>query len=70
MSEIKSEVFVQDRQNEAEMNAVVARIKEQYIHKGHKEEEIKSLQVYVKPEDYTAYYVINEIEVGRVELFK
>lgn len=67
---IKSEIFVQYRQNEAEMDAVVKRIKEQYVRKGHTEEDIETLQVYVKPEDYAAYYVINDIEVGKVELFK
>ena len=31
--------------------------------------EIKKQEVYVKPEDFTAYYVINGDAVGKVHLF-
>ena len=51
------------------MDDVLARVKAHYVAKGHKEESIEDLQVYVKPEDFTAYYVINDGIVGKVNLF-
>ena len=33
-----------------------------------KAEELKSLKVYVKPEEFTAYYVINDDVTGRIDL--
>ena len=33
-----------------------------------KAEELKSLKVYVKPEEFTAYYVINDDVTGSIDL--
>lgn len=35
---------------------------------GKTEEDIKTLNIYIKPEDAAAYYVINEETTGKVEL--
>ena len=35
---------------------------------GKKAEELKSLKVYVNPEDFTAYYVINDDVTGSIDL--
>ena len=35
---------------------------------GRKESELKSLTLYVKPEESAAYYVINDDVTGKVEL--
>ncbi len=43
-------------------------LREDYEAHGHKDE-IKKQEVYVKPEDFTAYYVINGDAVGKVQLF-
>ena len=59
----KLEVYVQYREHEAELEETITKIK------GYKEKDIKSIQVYIKPEDYTAYYVINENIDGKVQLF-
>ena len=61
--------MLQYREYEANMDDVLARVKAHYVAKGHKEESIEDLQVYVKPEDFTAYYVINDGIVGKVNLF-
>lgn len=58
--ELKPEVFVQFQENEAVLAEVVDRIKAQFVAEGHRESSIKSLQIYLKPEDYAAYYVINQ----------
>ena len=64
------EVFVQYGPNgEASVEAVVERIKNEYVAQGHRLSSIKSLKVYVKPEERSAYYVINEKTQGRVDLF-
>ena len=64
------EVFVQYGPNgEASVEAVVERIKNEYAAQGHRLSSIKSMKVYVKPEERSAYYVINEKTQGRVDLF-
>jgi hypothetical protein len=63
------EVLLQYRNYEANMEDVVKRVKEQYIHKGNDESTIESMQIYIKPEDFTAYYVINDGFVGKISLF-
>ena len=51
------------------MQAAVDRIKAEYVAQGHRASSIKSLKVYLKPEDNAAYYVINDKLAGRVDLF-
>ena len=68
-NQVAPEVVLQYREYEANMDDVLARVKSHYVAKGHKEESIEDLQVYVKPEDFTAYYVINDGIVGKVNLF-
>ena len=63
------EVGLQYREYEANMEDVTARVKAHYVAKGNKEESIENLQVYVKPEEFTAYYVINDSFCGKVNLF-
>lgn len=63
------EVLVQYRGYEANMDEIVKRVKEQYLHKGNEEASIESVQVYIKPEDFAAYYVINDGFVGKIGLF-
>lgn len=67
--EVAPEVVLQYREYEVNMDDVVERVKAHYVAKGHKRESIEDLQVYVKPEDFTAYYVINDGIVGKVNLF-
>lgn len=63
------EIIFQYREYEANMDAVTDRVKAHYYAKGHAEGSIESMQIYVKPEDFTAYYVINDGVVGKVNLF-
>ena len=53
----------------AVMADVEARVKAQFVADGNKEADIKSLNIYVKPFENSAYYVINEDITGRVDLF-
>ena len=63
------EVYVQYQGNESDLAAITARIKKQYVEEGHKESDIKSLKIYLKPEDASAYYVINDNNSGKIFLF-
>lgn len=63
------EVVLQYREYEVNMEDVTARVKAHYVAKGNKEESIENLQIYVKPEEFTAYYVINDSFCGKVNLF-
>ena len=63
------EIIFQYWEYEANMDEVTERVKTHYYAKGHAQGSIESLQIYVKPEDFTAYYVINEGVVGKVNLF-
>ena len=53
----------------ANMAVVEERVRAQFVADGHKASEIKVLNIYVKPFENSAYYVINETETGRVDLF-
>lgn len=67
--ESNTEVILQYRNYEANMDDVTERVKAHYIAKGFKPDSIENIQIYVKPEDFTAYYVINDRVAGKVNLF-
>lgn len=63
------EIFIQYGPGESSVGTVVDRIRNEYVEQGHRASSIKSLKVYLKPEDRSAYYVINDKVAGRVDLF-
>lgn len=67
--QLAPEVYLQYCGEEADQNVIIEKIKEQYVSEGHRAGNIKSLKLYLKPEDRAAYYVINERFAGKVELF-
>ena len=68
MEECNTKVFIQYAGNEALTKSVVERAKEAYIAEGFKATGIKSVQIYLKPEENAAYYVINNT-AGKIDLF-
>ena len=66
---VKSQYIVQYQNNEVELEKIEERVKAQFVSEGHKAVTIKKINVYVKPEEYSAYYVINDKFSGRVDLF-
>ncbi len=69
---LQPEVFVQYEDNgvqEANIADVVAKIKALYVAEGHRESSIKSLRVYMKPQEWKAYYVINDKISGEIQIF-
>lgn len=67
--DVAPEVILQYRGYEVDMEAVTKRVKSHYYSKGYKKGSISNLQIYMKPEEFTAYYVINDGVVGKVNLF-
>lgn len=65
---IVPEIFFQFSGDELAVNPLIDRVKEAWCAAGHKESSIKSLNLYVKPEENAAYYVINTDETGKIDL--
>lgn len=68
-TDLKPEIFIQFDGKEAVLEEAVEKAKSQFVAEGHRVSSIKSLQVYLKPEEHAAYYVINQKFAGRVDLF-
>lgn len=68
-AELKPEIFVQFQGKESVLEDALDRAKGEYTAAGHRVSSIKSLQLYLKPEEGAAYYVINQKFAGKVELF-
>lgn len=67
--DLKPEVFIQYQGQEAIVNDAIEKAKGEFVADGHRVSSIKSLQIYLKPEENAAYYVINQKFAGRVDLF-
>lgn len=63
------QILVQYQNLEVDIAMVEERVKAQFVAEGHRAGTIKKLNIYVKPEEYAAYYVINDKFTGRVDLF-
>ncbi|WP_049945232.1 DUF6465 family protein [Butyrivibrio sp. AC2005] len=61
----KTEFFIQFNDYEVRTEDIAQIIREQYVAAGHKMADIKELQIYLKPEENTAYYVVNHKDTGK-----
>ena len=68
-AEIKTTLYVQVAGNEATEADIIDKVKAASVAEGHKESAIKEINLYVKPEEYAVYYVINDKAIGKVNLF-
>lgn len=64
---MRPEIFVQYQGGETSMDVLVEAVKEAF-HAEKKRTLITSLKMYVKPEEHTAYYVVNETFEGKISL--
>ena len=67
--EVVADIYIEFACNQVSEKNVTERIKAAYVEGGHRASSIKSLRIYIKPEENAAYYVINDDNVGRVDLF-
>ena len=59
--DIKTSVLVQFAGKEVTEKELIAAVKKAYTKKGNKVGDIKTIEIYVKPEENAAYYVVNGV---------
>lgn len=64
---MKTSLFVEYCGNQVADKEIIASVKQAWVEAGHKIGDIKTLELYVKPEESATYYVINGTETGKVE---
>jgi len=69
MAKMKQQLFLQFNEQEVELSAVEANVKKDWKDMGKKLSDIESLDIYVKPQEGKAYYVVNKAFEGKVDLF-
>ncbi len=62
------ETYIQFAGQEYKESEIMEKVEAAYRAEGHRVGAIKSVVLYIKPEDGAAYYVINEKNTGKVEL--
>lgn len=67
MATNKTSLFVEYCGKQVEYKEIIASVKKVWTKAGNKISDIKSMELYVKPEDAAIYYVINKTESGKVE---
>lgn len=65
---MKTSMFVEYQGLQVEDKDVIAKVKELWVNDGNKIKDIKELKLYIKPEEATAYYVINDDKSGKIDL--
>lgn len=68
-AEVKTEVFFQYYNNEINMDAVYAKVKQAYISEGNIAKDNDVYRIYIKPEENMVYYVVNDSYASGVVLY-
>lgn len=63
---MKTNMFVEYCGKQLEDKAIVATVKKVWTDAGNKVGDIKTMDLYIKPEDAAVYYVINQTETGKI----
>lgn len=66
--DFKTKIVLQFDGYEFDTKDMIAAVKKEWTKAKHKISEIKTMEVYMKPEDHAVYYVINGETSGKVEL--
>lgn len=66
---IETKVVFQFLGNDIEPKSLLEQAKEDYLATGGKEKDIETMELYIKPEDNAAYYVVNGTPYGKVTIF-
>ena len=67
MASMKMKTFVEYNGKQVEEKELIASVKKVWVEAGNKVGDIKTLDLYIKPEEAAVYYVINEKESGSIE---
>ncbi|MCR4610232.1 MAG: DUF6465 family protein [Eubacterium sp.] len=65
---MKTDFYVEFFGKQINKDEVVKAVKKNWTDAGNKASDIKSLELYLKPEDNAVYYVINSTEEGSIAL--
>lgn len=65
---VKTSLYIQYGGKEYDSAEVTEKVKAAWVALGNKITDIKSMDIYMKPEESAVYYVINEEPAGKVEL--
>ena len=63
----KTTLYVEYLGKQVEEKEMIATVKKVWTSAGNKVGDIKTLELYVKPEDGAVYYVINNTESGKID---
>lgn len=63
---LKTTIRLQYGEKEVDTKDMIAAVKKEWTSEGHKINEIETLDLYLKPEEYAVYYVINGLTTGKV----
>ncbi len=63
---MKTSTVIQYDNHEVSEKSLISAIKELWAQQGKKQKDIREIQLYIKPEEYKAYYVINSEETGSI----
>lgn len=66
--EIKTDIVLQYGEKEVNTKDMIAAVKKEWTKSKNKVADIKSIELYIKPEDYAVYYVINGDTTGKIWL--
>ena len=69
MDGVEVDFELQYRDRETDMQSIATRVTEDYVRRGNAADKIELIHVYLKPTDFTAYYVINNVYEGKIPLF-
>ena len=64
----EEKIVLQFSGKEISTNDIKEQIKAAWVEQGHRAAFIKKLEIYIKPEECAAYYVINEKNSGKIDL--
>ena len=65
---MKANLFVEYQGNQTAYKDVLAAAKKVWVEQGNKVKDLKSVDLYMKPEENAVYYVFNEKETGKFDL--
>ena len=67
-TKVKTSVLLQMASSEWNIGDCKGRVEADFVAQGHKASEMKSLSIYLKPEEGKIYYVVNDETTGRFDL--
>ena len=68
--EIKVNAIVEHYGRQISEQDIIANVKRAWTNSGKNEKDIKSIELYIKPEENAVYYVVNGTETGAVGLYE